>query len=571
MARKVFISVLGTTAYSPCRYSREEEGFMSSSTKFIQVATLEYLLQKEAWTADDRVYILMTQRAHDLNWDVAKRSKSKEDSTTIDYSGLKKDLGELHIKAEVKPVIIKDGKDEKELWEIFGTVYGLIKDGENDCLYFDFTHGFRYLSMLVVVLGNYAKFLNNDEVKSITYGNFEANTTPVKPLMDLMPVSSLQDWTFAAANFIENGDVKRLLRLSQPQLSMRLSETKGKDMAAQSLNGFMKQLDAFIDEVRLCRGVCTYNGVSMRKMMGYAPNAADFIKPLSPILKNIQQTLSDFISTKSARNCFAAARWCFDKRLYQSAVTELQEGIVTYFCDLYGIPVDDHNQREIVNRAFKKKLKPQDYRRSDKTLEETKVDEIVEGGHLPMELVKRFADLTDIRNDYNHAGMRNEKSYPKRKPRKVSTLIDNIKRNIDFLVPYFLEEQGIKSPSPLPRLFLNLSNHPSGSWGGEQRKAAEAYGEIEDMAFPQVGAQADEEEIDALAGRITEEILEKAKTHDITVHVMGEMCLTFAIVSRLASHGIRCVSSTTERVCETLPDGSKRTEFHFERFREYGK
>jgi len=570
MARKVFISVLGTTAYSPCQYSREEEGFMSSSTKFIQVATLEYLLKKEAWTADDRVYILMTQEAHDLNWDVAKRPKSKYNPAIIEYSGLKKDLDELHIQAEVKPVIIKEGKDEKELWEIFETVYGLIKDGEKDCLYFDLTHGFRYLPMLVIVLGNYAKFLNNDEVKSITYGNFEANDTPIKPLMDLLPISSLQDWTFAAANFIENGDVKRLLKLSQPQLSMRLSETAGKDNSAQSLNGFMKQLDAFIDEVRLCRGVCTYNGITLKKMMDYAPNAAGFIEPLSPILQNILQTLSDFIPTKSARNCFAAARWCFNKRLYQPAVTELQEGIVTYFCDLYGIPIDDHNQREIVNRAFKKKLKPQDYRRSDKALEETKVDEIVEGGHLPMELVKRFSDLTDIRNDYNHAGMRNEKSYPKRKPRKVTTLIDNIKRNIDLLVPYFLEGQSIDSPKTLPLLFLNLSNHPSSAWGEKQRKAAEQYGEIEDMPFPQVAPDADEKKIDELAERITEEILKKAETHDVTVHIMGEMCLTFAVVSRLTTHGIRCVSSTTERVCETLPDGSKRTEFHFARFREYG-
>ncbi len=44
MGRKVFISVLGTGYYGECVYARD--GFTSSSTRFIQHATLEMLTQK---------------------------------------------------------------------------------------------------------------------------------------------------------------------------------------------------------------------------------------------------------------------------------------------------------------------------------------------------------------------------------------------------------------------------------------------------------------------------------------------------------------------------------------------
>jgi len=537
---------------------------MSSSTKFIQVATLEYLLKKEAWTADDRVYILMTQEAHNLNWDVTKRPKSKYNSDSIEYieySGLKKDLDNLdnlHFQAEVKPVIIKEGKDEKELWEIFETVYGLIKDGEKDCLYFDLTHGFRYLPMLVIVLGNYAKFLNNDEVKSITYGNFEANNTLIKPLMDLLPISSLQDWTFAAASFVKNGNIQQLtkLGLSHTGLLLRQYNKEGNKEGkedVESLKYFINAATRMVNSMIFCRSLSILEGKDCCQLRRYARKSKrDVIKPLSPIIDKIVASTSDFHSQEDIWNCFAAAKWCKENGHYQQAITILQESIVTFFCRKYRLDIKDKDKRAFVNSAFRKKNEPETYVPSDNIEGERYVDSILWDALLQNKtLVKDFAILSDYRNDFNHAGARKDSMEPRVLAQKIDILIDDV--------------CGIFSS-----VFLNLSNHPSSEWDEKQRKAAEAYGEIEDMPFPQVDPDADEKKIEELAERITEEILEKAETHSITVHIMGEMCLTFAVVSRLTTHGIRCVSSTTERVCETLPDGSKRTEFHFARFREYG-
>lgn len=118
-------------------------------------------------------------------------------------------------------------------------------------------------------------------------------------------------------------------------------------------------------------------------------------------------------------------------------------------------------------------------------------------------------------------------------------------------------------------MFINLSNHPSDHWDKEQRKAAEKYGEIVDIPFPQVGPEASHEDILALAEECVHAIEEKAQDADITVHVMGEMTLTYAIVSRLKEMGIRCVASTTERNTVVDDNGVKTSVFVFTMFREY--
>ncbi|MBQ3657927.1 MAG: CRISPR-associated protein [Bacteroidales bacterium] len=113
-------------------------------------------------------------------------------------------------------------------------------------------------------------------------------------------------------------------------------------------------------------------------------------------------------------------------------------------------------------------------------------------------------------------------------------------------------------------MFLNLSNHPSISWSENQLAAA--GGKVIDLAFPQVAPDGDEKYIQNLATEYYNKILEM---QDITtVHLMGEMNFTFALVTKLKAAGIKCVASTTKR--ETVEEnGVKISKFQFVRFREY--
>jgi hypothetical protein len=119
-------------------------------------------------------------------------------------------------------------------------------------------------------------------------------------------------------------------------------------------------------------------------------------------------------------------------------------------------------------------------------------------------------------------------------------------------------------------MLINLSNHPSTDWPSEQKTAAvEQFGEIRDLSFPDVNPDGDEEYIQALAAEYVKKITNcELLNTNVSVHVMGEMTFTFAMVKALQQEGITCIASTTERV-SVEENGVKTSEFRFVRFRKY--
>lgn len=115
-------------------------------------------------------------------------------------------------------------------------------------------------------------------------------------------------------------------------------------------------------------------------------------------------------------------------------------------------------------------------------------------------------------------------------------------------------------------MFINLSNHPSEGWSEEQLAAAQQYGEIVDIHFPNIEPAFTSSMVSSLADITVDTIIALGK--DIVVHIMGEMTFTYAVVSRLKALGIKCLASTTERIV-TEQDGKKISEFRFVQFREY--
>lgn len=118
-------------------------------------------------------------------------------------------------------------------------------------------------------------------------------------------------------------------------------------------------------------------------------------------------------------------------------------------------------------------------------------------------------------------------------------------------------------------MLINLSNHPYEKWDEAQLKAGREFGEIVDLPFPAVDPNGDEQYIQNLAEEYSNKIAEMAEGHQVTVHLMGEMTFTFALISKLAKLGIRCVASTTERIASEGPGGAKTLIFKFVKFRYY--
>ncbi len=121
-------------------------------------------------------------------------------------------------------------------------------------------------------------------------------------------------------------------------------------------------------------------------------------------------------------------------------------------------------------------------------------------------------------------------------------------------------------------MLINISNHPSSSWGENQLKAANRYARVADLAFPHIDPEADTNDLFQLAKQYEEKIrklLAAESTGTFAVHIMGELTFCFALVARLQKAGISCLASTTQRKTIDNGNGSKTVLFDFVRFREY--
>ena len=405
MSRKVFLSFLGGGTYRPCTYTRD--GLKFEDEQFIQVATLKYLMSKELWCENDVAYIFLTQGAHEANW-VDEGITLGDRKPKVGAVGLEHRLKELNPPFPIHPVFgVKDGNDEDEILEIFSKVYECINEG--DTLYLDITHGFRYLPMLMVVLGNYAKFLKKVVVKSITYGNFEFIGSE-KPIINLLPLDSIQDWAYAAGQCLECGNVDRLVSLGKAGLVPILKASNGLDEDAKNLRSYLDRLKDVIEERRMCRGLEIISSKSFMQMKKLGNVVQHTVIPLmTPILKGIDATIETFDDNSNMKNGLSAAIWCYKNGLYQQSATLLEESIVSIICERNSLPFDDRSMRELVNSAFMIKFTGLDESLWSKncimnkdTMRILLADEIL----CEKELLRLFDMISKLRNDYNHAGMR---------------------------------------------------------------------------------------------------------------------------------------------------------------------
>jgi CRISPR-associated Csx2 family protein len=413
MARKVFISVLGTGFYGSCKY--EKDDFISSDTRFIQTATLDYIGAKE-WSKDDAAYIFLTPFARKINWEEPENGTRHNNITDKDeeYHSLQTEIGKLSLPCKIEDVPIPNGKNEEEMWEIFETLFDKIEI--KDELYIDLTHSFRYIPMLVMVFSNYVKFLKQVTVKYISYGNYEARNkeTNIAPIVDLLPLSALQDWTAAADQYLTSGNVDKLNKLYLPILQSKLKDSLGKDEESKKLKHFIDHFSNLIKDRLTCQGKKVIESKELCQVINdlNALNDVSIPKPFKPVLDEITKSLCDFDTNSNILNGFRAAQWSFNNGLYQQCVTLLQETVVCYICSFENLDWTNLTVRDTINSIFAiscQKIPEERWRlrgNNDKEKEMNKqlIKKMIVNEHV-LSLNNDYAFLSEIRNQYNHAGM----------------------------------------------------------------------------------------------------------------------------------------------------------------------
>ena len=576
MGRKVFISILGVGFYEQCKYQKGE--FLSDEVRFVQEAILQ-AIDAPHWTKEDVGLIMLTDKARKENWnkEITQRCKFPG-GPCYAYETLEARLERMNLPIRIETPRIPDGKCEAEMWKIFKTMFDLIH--EEDQLYFDLTHSFRYLPMLLLVFGNYVKFLKKSKVVHLSYGNYEARdiATNIAPIIDLLPISALQDWTFASANYLENGNVGKLVELCNNELNLILRNESTRTEDAILLKKFVSSLDKVIDERINCRGISIVKSVNLKYLKQTSGKLSNtFIDPLNPVFERIKDSLADFDENENVHNGFAAVKWCLNFGLYQQATTILNENIITFICCKHGLNWKVESERLLVNTAFKVKLEPIDEKlwkvsnnenidssQRQKLIE--KVKDIMQANEVE-KLYKLFVSLANLRNDFNHAGMRNN---PMSADGLKKALIDRFEKVLEIISTHNFEIR--KNNEKAEHYFLNLSNHPSSTWSEHQLKVAnDQYGEVLDIPFPEIEPEWDTHQVAELAEVYLEKIMTVArgKHAEPVVHLMGEYVFCFKLVTLLKANDIKVLVSTSSRQSVMNVDGTKTITFSFVKFREY--
>ena len=459
MARKVYISVLGTGLYSKCQYIREDAQFESDETFFIQSATLQYINAKD-WTSNDLGLILLTGFARKSNWDKAITKRLNNSKQEVDYEGLESVLQKMNLPFKIKDFPILDGNNEEEIWKIFTSTFNELNDGDE--LYFDVTHAFRFLPMLILVLCDYAKFLKNVTIKSITYGNYEARNKENNkaPIIDLLSLSQLQDWTYAAGTYLDSGNVNKLV-----------------EMSSVNYADYAEKLKETIADFHTCRGISIIESSNIKqvKTLMDSMDTSD-LPPLKFIFDKVKADFCKYDDVLNVKNGYESAKWCYKNQLYQQAITILIETVISDVClyenldwkmranrDAASNSLFICSDKKLINNEigwiiFKREDKDKyqkDYlelkNKEEKTAEEIdlmeKYDEEKKfkpkflkdlllyrqlvASRRVKELVELSSMIKDVRDDIDHAGMRNgARSFS-----EIETKLKEIFTTLNTIVP----------------------------------------------------------------------------------------------------------------------------------------
>ena len=577
--RKVFVSLLGTGFYNKCVYRYEKTAL---ETRFIQHATLK-MFGDGFWDKDrDKVIIFLTDEARKSNWDRSITTREIKDGSVVPYDSLETVLVNAGYEDMLITKSIPDGRTDEEMWEIFDAIYEELQDGDE--LYVDVTHAFRYLPMLMLVLINYSRFLKNTEIMSVSYGNYEArvkikNSDGVEeaPIMQLLPIVELMDWTLAASDFIKNGRAENLL-------SITIEKTKAvtKDNASSEalkkyygrMEGIVKTLSKYAEAIRMSNGKFVFKGLASTKCEVTSSLDNYRYRALLPIVSKVIEeykekfTVGDKADSKAVdmKLILRISQWCLDKKLYQQFATLLREGIISYYCSACLTNAGDIKSfRDRISRYLSVRMMSlhngsgENYEFvKDMNKQYPKLKDLDD--LLGDEFYNKFNKLTEWRNYLNHAWT----SKTNVQDSSLAEDFHTILKTFEVVFPDKTSSSAIEKE----KVFINFSNHPYADWSDAQKGAFADFGEVKEVPFPPIGPDWSSEKINEEADKYCMQIFSISEDKDVTVHIMGEMTFCFAVVSRLKEAGIRCVASCSERNV-TVEGGKKISQFDFVGYREY--
>ena len=423
-----YISFLGTNNYIECFYTLNNESVTQQSVRFVQQATIQEYCS--SWDESDQILILNTQEAQQKNW--------LDDGHNEACDGLNTCLKKLKLKAKISSITIPSGHSEAEIWEIFNILQENIR--ENDQLVLDITHAFRSIPLLALVVINYAKTLKNIQVTNISYGAMEAvgnfqevNSLPVEerqiPLFDLTVFYSLLEWTQAIDSFEHSGNSSRILKLAHSSLIPKIKDNSDEKAEAILLKDMAVRLSNLSEDISSCRALSIKEDAKKLKQSIDKVQQSKIIPPLVPLFDKIDD-FSDRLINDECNSGIEAAKWCIEHNLIQQAYTIFQETLISWA--LISIGLDQDQTQNKINRGLVNSIVSMIVHKIEKDKWDAYLQDNIE---ISIKLYEKLnaahkncimlGQLTDLRNDINHAGYRSTPLEAKKLKSKIKKMVDN--------------------------------------------------------------------------------------------------------------------------------------------------
>lgn len=387
MPLNIILSFLGTGDYQETTYEWKSKRL---KTIFFAEALCDFF-------PNHQLNLVMTQEAH---------NKHGENLSRV---------------CNYKDIHIPSGKVEAELWEMFEIIEKSIP--ENTTLVVDITHGFRSQPILILAICVYLQTVKNVTVERIVYGAFEAKTDQnITPIFDLTSFLNLIDWSTSAQQFFQYGNaapMRDLLKDIHTQTHKSQKEYK-----AHGLATIGERLTDISDAFAMIRpGEVIEKAKQIPKAFEKAREDLSNLtetRPFSLLLEKINARIKPFVHAQD--NLFSPEGFGIQAEMiglylrieqYAQAITLARESLVSHVCMKDGFdPINERKKGEDILSGLRHDLK-----------DSIKLDEKEKN------LIQLWDNISNLRNDINHAGMRPN-------PIPAKTALKNIKSECEKVIQW---------------------------------------------------------------------------------------------------------------------------------------
>lgn len=429
MASQSKLKAISFLGFNPKGYSQTNYRSLAGelkTTRFFQEALVEFY-------PIDTLYILLTPTAE---------FKIPEELSQSNWKMLEDSLaGRVDLQAIRE---IPENHNENDIWVIFDKITEHIEEG--DRILFDITHGFRSLPVLALIAVSYLRVVRNVEIEGIVYGAFQSEKNEA-PVVDLLPVVSLLEWTTATDQFIKTGngkDLASLLRKVVPSKQEVRDQPETRPVKAHLI-----QAAQAIESVSLALGITrpietmeTSCDLEL-KLRDAMPTLEKRAKPFTLLIDRIIEEQGQFaLNDPKSRDVWATNLWLqlkmidwyLDHDQIVQAVTLSREWMISVLVLRFDRPMFKlkHGRRDVedaINNGTEiRKSKPG-------KIEASPLDEEFEALAEAKNLTKTWSRMTELRNDIAHVGMNPRPSSAESLSKRVKKLYPELKAIANNFLP----------------------------------------------------------------------------------------------------------------------------------------